>query len=90
MYFTIELLHIDDTVDLLLFQNVSCQDKVHNVWFNNKSNLNHRRLTYHMFYYERGNKSMCLTRGCNGKLHLTSVNSPNDRKCYFLYYRKKN
>ena len=79
------MLHIHDTVDLLLFQNVSCQDEDDNVWFNyTKTNLTKsQRKRFHMFYYKQGDKLMCLTRGCNGKLNLTSVNSPNDRKCFF-------
>ena len=82
--FTIELLHIDDTVDLFLFQNVSCQDKVRNVWFNYEIyNLTSDYKRYRAFYHKQGETFMCLTRRCSGKLYLTSVNSTNDRKCFF-------
>ena len=80
------MLHIDDTVDLLPFQNVSCQDEVDNVnvWFNYEI-YNHTGAykRYRAFYYKQGGTFMCLTRHCSGKLYLTSVNSTNDRKCFF-------
>ena len=41
-----------------------------------------------MFYYEQGDKLMCLTRDCTGTLNVASVNSTNDRKCFFSFKQK--
>ena len=85
---TIELLHIEDTVDLLFFQNVSCHSKdnvTKVVWFNcEKQEIKSDYTRYRAFYFKQGESFMCLTRDCTGTLNVTPVNSPlKNPKCSF-------
>ena len=77
-------IYTDDTVDLLLFQNVSCQNGKDTVWLTMRFSPRSKHKRHRMFFYEK-NGTMCLTRGCTGTLYMTPVNSTDDidRKCFF-------